>query len=241
MARVINLVRRSEGEFVIEEEVAPGQWISATHVPQAAITAEKPRQLLGIGTKELSTFFSDVGRFFKPEPWRTLATQLRPPLVAPFVTRAEFLPPTMPLVQGRLPTQAPLGVTPEQITRLVTETKIREAQIKNYLNTPIGFVFQESKKLPGVVTQVPIKRPTPPPGEIEALFPLPTIPTASEIAGFGPAPVRVFKGFIELGESGPLGPKGKRVNLWEDFAGNEVEGFRQQPGEFGQVEQILEY
>lgn len=234
MAKVINLVRRSEVEFILEEEVTPGQWISVAHVPQAAVTTEKPRQLFGVRTEAIGEFLSNIGAFFKPDPIRVAATQLRPPGVGPPGPLIEFVEPPRAPVLERPAAQRKIAVTPEQLTRLAVETKIREQQIKNYLATPLGFVFQESKKFPGVVTQVPIERPTPPPGEIEALFPRPTLPISQELAGLGPTPARVFKGFVQV-------EGGRRLNLWEDFAGNEVEGFRDQPGEFGQVEQILEF
>lgn len=234
MPRVINLVRRSEGEFVYQEEVEPGQWITVAHVPQAAVTAEKPRQLFGITGEAVVGFLTDIGAFFRSDPFRAEAGQLRPPAVAPPAPVAELPEPPRRLVQGPLPPHQPVGVTPEQITRLAVETKIREQQIKNYLATPLSYVWQESKQLPGTLLRVPIKRPMPPPGEIEALFPLPTIPTPEQLAGFGPEPVRIFKGWLQV-EGQP------RINVWEDARGNEVQGYRETPGEFGQVEQILEY
>lgn len=234
MARVINFIRRSEAEFVVEEEIEPGQWLGVGRIGPA-VRELAPRILGAFGLLDPIAAARALGSIFERKQLRVGVTEL-PALGAPpagplFEPAA---PPPRAIVQGPLPARRSLGVTPEQITRLVTETKIREQQIKNYLATPLGWVFQESKQLPGTVVRVPVRRPTPPAREIEELFPLPTIPTAQELAGFGPAPVRVFKGWLQV-EGQP------RINVWEDFQGNEVQGFREVPGEFGQVEQILEF
>lgn len=234
MARVINLVRRSEAEWVYEQEVNPGQWMTTAEVPVTPATPEKPVQQTG-PQGPFPTLLDWARSFFRGEALRISPTQLRPPGVGPAGPLFEPSPPPVPPpVQGPLPFQPPLGVTPAQLVRLATEMKIRDQQIKNYLASPIGWVWQKSKELPGTLVQVPVKRPLPPPGEIEALFPLPTYPTPQQLAGFGPAPVRVYKGSITT-------PEGTVLNLWEDFSGNEVRGYREEAGQFGQVEQILEY
>lgn len=224
MARVLNLVRRSEGEFIYEEEIQPNLWIRSTP------PAEVARRTVEVRRSEASLAALRDLQARRPAP--KLGGGGAPPGVAEFydvsfVTEPGPEPPAAPLperVAAPAVQPAKLTVSPEQITRLVTETGIRKQQIKNFLAQPIGYVWQQSNKLPDHLVRVPIKRPTPTMAEIEQRFPAPSLPLDPTLIT-APESQPIFRGFIQV-------EGGRRLNLWEDFRGNEIEGRREIVGAF---------
>lgn len=224
MAKVINLVRRSEGEFIYEEEIRPNLWIRAT--PPADVAR------MTVDVRRSDASLARLRELQRLGPARTVGGGGVPPGVTEFydvsfVAQEGPEPePAPPPARVAAPAVQPaqLTVTPEQITRLVTETKIREAQIKNFLATPIAFVWQESKKLPGRLEKVPVKRPAPTMAEIEQRFPTPSLALDPTLIT-PPESQPIFRGFIQV-------EGGRRLSLWEDFRGNEIEGRREIAGTF---------
>lgn len=250
MARVINLKWGSDQQFVYEEEME-GQWytvpgpapIQATVVPGGifprrglymvppaevarltALTAASERSLEALREKQTRNPPVPIGgEKIAPGAGQIHAVDYAPaaPPKPPYTA-----PP--PRVTGAIPRQSKLELTPAAMGALRALEAEREKQITQYISTPLGYVWQQSKKLPDVLTKIPIPRPPPSPGVIEEMFPRIRVPEAFAAAPQPPEPVRIFKGWLQV-EARP------RINVWEDAAGNEVEGYRDVSGVFGQV------
>lgn len=171
--------------------------------------------------------------------WQMIKAPEAPPMIWSRTVEAASIPveyvPTEPIAPppqrqptpaAVLPRQAKIGVTPEQLTRLQTEQKIRDQAIKNYLAQPLAYVWQEDKKLPGILVKTPIGKRTLQPGQAEQMFPLPTIPISPEMYQ-PPEEQPIYRGWWQV-------EGGERKNLWEDRKGNEVEGRREIAGTFGE-------
>jgi hypothetical protein len=110
----------------------------------------------------------------------------------------------------------------------------REKQIKTYLSQPIGYVWQQNKKLPDHLSKIPIPRPVPTPGALEQMFPRITVPEQFRTVEDAPAPQAIYGGYIQTED-------GRRLNLWTDSRDNPIDYLRGLKGEFGETVPIAEY
>lgn len=124
------------------------------------------------------------------------------------------------------PTGRPVAVGPRFGVRAAAQqlyqAKVEERKraIAKYPSTPIGYVWQFSKKLPDYLTKIPIPRPAPSSAEILARFPeiQRPIPAALEPVYEVPPPpksTKVYRGEFTY-------PDGRIQQLWEDVTGKQT-------------------
>lgn len=234
MARVIAMRFGHSVDFETIEEEEPNIYTFPT---PTEVVRERPLRAGERAAQQTVEYITDwLDTLSNIGGTRRAEAKLPPPrpAVAPIVPQFISPGPVPPRVAAPGRPQPKLELTPAAVGALRALETEREKQIKAYVSTPIGYVWQFDKKIPDHLTKIPIPRPPPSPGLIEEMFPRVRLPEAFAPAPQPPEPVRIFKGWLQV-EGQP------RINVWEDFAGNEVEGYRGEAGQFGEVFPLLEY